>query len=634
VTLVALESVRRAFGDRVVLDRVDVRIGEGDRVGIVGRNGAGKTTLLRLLAGLEDPDGGKRAQRAGSRIGVLAQIPDVPAEASVLDVATAPLAGNREIEADLRAMEEEIAAEKDEERRARLVRRHDEVQSRFAALGGWEAPRRVEEGLSAFGFRKEDFARPAGTLSGGEKARAALAGMLAAGFDLLLLDEPTNHLDLAGIEYLEARLRDFPGAVALVSHDRRLLDALARSILYVESPKVDRYRGNFEEFEKARRLRLLTQAREAERVARYVAKEEEFIRRNIGSQRSREAVGRRRRLERLEVPNAPRPEASGPRVAFGSAPTEPKRGGESVLELRGVAARLGGRTLFEGLDLTVRRGERLGVVGRNGCGKTTLLRIASRERLPDDGEARYRGDGPAGTYDQELADLDLAKTVIQETALGKPGALEPELRDHLARFLFRGEAVFAPLTTLSGGERARVALARLTLEPTSLLLLDEPTNHLDVFAREGLEEGLSRYPGAVVLVSHDRAFLDRVTDRILHLEDGRARLYEGNYAAFERRRAEERASEGAARVREKAPSPATAKDPAPAPVAGRIRNPYKFARLEERILALEERLRAIEAETALPEVYLDGARMKALTSEREGLRSELEGLYRDWENWS
>jgi ATP-binding cassette subfamily F protein 3 len=635
LTLVALEKVRRAFGDRVILEGVSVRIGEGDRVGIVGRNGSGKTTLLRLLAGLEEPDEGRRTERSDARIGLLGQIPDVPPGASVLEVASAPLAGHREREARLRSLEEEIAEERDADRRSRLVARHDELQARFAALGGWDAPRRVEEALGAFGFRREHLGRAAGTLSGGEKARVALAGLLAAGFDLLLLDEPTNHLDLDGIEYLEGRLRDFPGAFVLVSHDRRLLDALARTVLFVESPRVERYRGNFARFEEARALRLLTRAREAERIGRFVAKEEEFIRRNIGSQRSREAVGRRRRLERLEVPQAPRPEARGPRVAFGAAPDVPRRAGEPILDLRGVAARVGERTLFEGLDLTLRRGERLGLVGRNGSGKTTLLRIALGGRAPDAGEVRFRGEGVPGTYDQELADLDLSNTVMEETKRGKPSALEGELRDHLARFLFRGEAVFSPLSTLSGGERSRVALARLTLEPTSLLLLDEPTNHLDVFAREGLEEGLARYPGGAIVVSHDRAFLDRAVDRILLLEAGRGRVYEGNYAAFEEKRAEERAREDGARERAPAPSRKDAPpEPLAAPVAGRVRNPYKFARLEERILAVEERLQAIDAEIARPEVYLDGGRMKGLAAERDALRGELEGLYREWENWS
>ncbi len=632
MALLSVQDIRKSYRGAPVLDGVSLALERGRRYGLVGPNGGGKTTLARILAGLLEPDGGTRHAARGLRIVYLPQRPELTPGRTPREEVRAAFADLEEMEARLAVLEERMGEESlpAGERRV-LLERHGNLLSEFEARGGWDRERRIEASLEGLGVPPGARDRDVSDLSGGQQTRVALARALLREPDLLILDEPTNHLDLDGVEWLENHLLGGSSTVLAVSHDRWFLDRVVTSILELEAGRLHAYPGGYAKFERLREERRERERRAHERQADRIRKEEEFIRRNIAAQRTAVARGRRKRLARLERREAPPPET--PRMAI--PPGDVPAGGSAGLLLEDVTVRFGDREVLSGLSLRVLPGQRVGVVGPNGAGKTTLLRLLAGEILPSRGRILRGRKVRVGYLPQEPERGEPGRTVLETFRARAPRLDRGEARSWLARFLFRGDEVEKDAGVLSGGEAARLALALLFLSKPNLLLLDEPTNHLDIPAREALEAALLGFPGTAIVVSHDRYLLETVAVRIVEIRPGAVIDTPGGWTEHRERRREPPA-EGPGRAGHPASRPsrearATAREGGSRP--GRIRNPFRFAKLEEEIIAREERLEEIHRELADPGLYRNPGRLKELRSELPAVQAHLARLYAEWERW-
>jgi ATP-binding cassette subfamily F protein 3 len=639
MSLLVANAVKRHFGAHEVLRGVDLRIERGEKIGCVGRNGGGKTTLLRLIVGLDSQDEGQLTLARGTRLGYVPQQPEFPAGISVLQHASGGLEELRLLQAELAGLEERLAS--GGEQPADLVQRYSELHEQLDHLGGWHAEQQIERVLSGIGLPPALWEREARTLSGGEKSRVALARELLRRPDLLLLDEPTNHLDLPGIEWLESYLREFPGAAYVISHDRRLLDNVAQVIVELEFGELRRYPGNYSKYVVLRAERYEYEQRAYEQQQDFIRKEEAFIKKHMGSQRTSEAKGRQKRLERLERLRAPRNDVRKPRLAFGSV----DRSGERVLLAEALSIGFGGRALLSGLDLRIERGDRIGLVGPNGAGKTTLLKTLAGRLPPLGGKLELGHKALVGYFDQVGGELNKDSTPYETLRRDNPLATDQEIRDHLARFLFRGEEVEALIAGLSGGEKARISLARLVWQRPTWLALDEPTNHLDLAARAALEEMLSAFPGALLCISHDREFLDNLCNRIVQLTPAGLREFRGNYSEYRAALASEAAGAQASKASPARPAPPRAEAPRSEPQkpreetprasaqAPKIRNAFKFEKLEQDIMRLEAELAGLQAALLDEATYRDGQRLRETQTRIAEVERDLQQKNHEWENW-
>ncbi|HSU15236.1 ABC-F family ATP-binding cassette domain-containing protein [Longimicrobium sp.] len=639
MTLVRLQDAGKQYGDRWIIRHVDFHVAKGERWGIVGRNGIGKTTLLKLITGEDEPTEGDVWRHPGLRFTHMRQERGETSSGTIAQAALEPFA-------ELVAMEErlhreaarlaEIAHDGDEGRR--LMASYDRHTEEFRRRGGYEMHARAEATLEGLGFPADTWTKPLRALSGGELGRLRLVQTLLAEPDVLLLDEPTNHLDLRSTEWLEEYLKSYPGTVMVVSHDRVFLERLADHVLHLEEGTAFAYAGGFESFLEQREARRELQRRQYEQQQAHIARTEDFIRRNLAGQKTKQAKSRRTLLSRMERVGAVGEDGRGMALRFGQA----ARSGGTVMRIDGVSCAFGPRTLFAPFSAEVSRGERIAVIGPNGCGKSTLMRALAGEGAPCAGSVIPGTGVVRAYYRQDFAHLDEAKTVWQEVSDGVKGTM-PELRGHLGRFLFSGDDIQARIGSLSGGEQARVALAKITLQRANLLLLDEPTNHLDLESREVLEEAIEGYDGTVILISHDRAFLSATSTRVWSWTDGRFEDYPGGFDDWQdwvaRRQAG--ASEAAASSAAKqAAAQQAAAAQAPKPSGGALskneqrRREAELARLEARIHEIETRVAEIESALGDPAIYAPGAdpaRPKALADERDALTTELAEAYAAWE---
>jgi ATP-binding cassette subfamily F protein 3 len=629
------------FSGRRVLDAASLNLHEGETVGLIGANGSGKTTLLRIIAGAAQPDSGRVDRRKELRIGFMEQEPDLRSDISLHDAALSAFADLLDTERRMRELEREIAGAAADQRHDRL-RQLGALQARFEHAGGYEHESRTEAALMGMGFTRDEFARPVSVLSGGERTRLVLARLLLRDADLLLLDEPTNHLDLAGIEWLETYLRKkFRGAALIVSHDRLFLDRTVTKVLDLDAGRVKEYPGNYTQYAGQKALHRLEQTRQYQEQRAFIEKEEDFIRRYHAAQRGREARGRQKRLDRIERIAAP---THHRKIAVRFQPR--RESGEICIRAEGLSKGYGELPLFRDLDLEVARGERVAIIGPNGSGKTTLLKILLGETEPDGGTLYVGHNVSFGCLEQEPAGLNSDQTVLEAVWARDRKQDEVAVRSLLGRFLFSGDdAVGKRLRDLSGGERTRVALAGLMVDRPNALLLDEPTNHLDIPSREALEAALESYGGTLIMVSHDRYFINRLAQKLLVLDPsdpespgrtggaglpggsqgGAPKLVLGNYETYERQRQESAALAQPATQKPKKPAPPKRQAGGRPPLSKN-----RLARLEGDISRMEAEKNRLEEELAKPELYSDPVKARETPRQYEKLCRELDALYREW----
>ncbi|HEY63166.1 MAG TPA: ABC-F family ATP-binding cassette domain-containing protein [Caldilineae bacterium] len=589
MSLLIARDLAKSYGALDVFQDVNVRIERGDRIGLVGPNGQGKTTLLKVLAGIEPPTTGEVMRARSLRVGYLPQIPPDPGSrtlyADLLDI----FHDLREQAEALRSLERRMAQTSDEEELERLLTRYGKLQAQFEWAGGYEYEFRIRRVLSGLGFEEAEFHQPLSHLSGGERTRALLARLILEEPDLLLLDEPTNHLDLDAIEWLEETLLQWKGALVVVAHDRYFLDRVATRIWEMNHGRVTAYRGHYSHYVVQREQRLEHQRREWEKQQEYIAKTEAFIRRYKAGQRSREARGRLRRLERFKRQEAIERPKEDPRIRLEI--TTDLRSGDLVMATEGLVVGYDpAAPLFRCPDVEIRRGQTVALIGPNGAGKTSFVRTILGEIPPLEGKIRLGASVKVGYLAQGLANLKPDQSALEAILEVAPDLTPEQARRFLGWFLFSGDAAFQTIGTLSGGQRSRVALARLSLLGANFLILDEPTHHLDIESQEILQEVLARFPGTVLLVTHDRYLVEALATHVWELRDGRLQTYEGGYRAYLAQRA-------------------VGQESAPSDDSGRGRKDRERRKLErrqqqeerrqrERIAALEEEIVALEAELA------------------------------------
>ncbi len=608
----------------------------GERWGVLGRNGSGKTTLFNLIRGGLDPSSGTLARAAGLRVAVMDQDRDFGDAGTVWEAVAAAYAELFALERALAGHAEARAAAGDRATPA-LLERYDRDLHRFEREGGYAAAARVDAVLHGLGFDPgRARTQPLASLSGGERGRVALARQLAAPADLLLLDEPTNHLDLATTLWLEEYLRGLDAAVLLISHDRALLEAVADHVLHLEAGTATPYDAGYDAFVAQRAERRLAAQRAWRQQAARVAKEEEYIRRTIAGQNSRQAAGRRRRLERLPRLGPPPGEEPVMTVRLEAQ----GRGGDQVLVARGVGLAFGERALLGGFDAIVRRGEIVGLVGANGTGKTTLLQVIAGERAPESGTVRVPDSITVSLYRQDLAEVPDERTLYDAIADRRSKWTRGQVHGHLGRYGFSGDACLRRCGTLSGGERARMALALMELDGANLLVFDEPTNHLDVESIEALEEAIADFDGTVILVSHDRALLRALVDRVWVLHEGRITDYPGTFAEWEAASAE-RARAARAAVEEEDAQRRTkertrlrrAHDARTREAAARRTARRALEDAEAEVTRWEAEVTRLQALLAEPDRYLSGEGVReaaALGRQLDAARRSLDEAFAGW----
>jgi ATP-binding cassette, subfamily F, member 3 len=634
--LYRFENIEKAYGPHDVLKDVTWQHNPGEHVGLVGRNGSGKTTLFRLLLRQEEPDRGTIIRASGLTIGHVGQHLEAEPGMSLFDFVETAFADVLTIERKMRAIEHDLAdvSRPDHER---LLEKYSELQHDYEHADGYTLHAEVERVLTGVGFNdKPEWERPIAEFSGGQQNRAMLARVLLTRVDLLLLDEPTNHLDLNGIEFLEEFLQSFKGSYLLISHDRTFLNRTVSKIVELAHGKLIEYNGNYERFVEQRSERMEKMAVDYERQQEFIEKTQEFIRRNIAGQKTKQAKSRRKMLNRLDEAERPETDETLANFKLDAGP----RSGATALTADHIAAGYGEKRVVENFSLTVRRGERYAMMGPNGSGKSTLLKTFAGRLQPIEGVITYGHNVQTGYYDQTLGDLNPNGTVIDEVWNLDHSQTELQVRSYLAQFSFFEDDVFKKTRDLSGGERGRLALAKIMYVGGNVMLLDEPTNHLDVYTREALEEALEHFTGALIVVSHDRYFIDRVAENIILVEDGAGEVYAGNYTDLA-----ERMKAGLARpkpvvIEKTRPSPGL-RPPSPASGRGHSNNKKRLKKIDEEIAQLESRIAAAEGERerndlllCSEEVYRDGERMKKIQARNSDLKAMIELLYRKWEELS
>ena len=523
MTLVSARNLHKAFGDQVILRDTSFMVRRGDHIALVGRNGVGKTTLLDLIAGLASPDAGEVVRAGQCVVDYMAQEKAADPTLTLREFVTLARPRLAAVRDELSAMERHLH---DHPGDMAAVRRMGDLQTEFERLGGFSFDSEMAAVVTGLGFSESRLDEPLSSFSGGERNRAALARVLLGEGSLLLLDEPTNHLDIEGTEWLEEYLRNVDKACILVSHDRAFLDAVAGEVWELEDGRLERYQGGFQRYLAEREHRRQVHEHRYRHQQQEIARIEEFIRRNIAGQKTRQAQSRLKLLSRIERLPPPRRDDGSLQIDLQSA----GRSFAHVLAVKGVTLAYGDRTILEDVDFDLYRGDRMGLVGRNGCGKSTLLRSLIGELEPVCGSIRLGNRVTVGYFDQELSDLPTEGTMLQALWEVDPAAEVEVIRSRAARFGFVGEDVLKSVRALSGGEKTKLCLARLVSRPVNLLILDEPTNHLDLPAREALEQALTEYDGTLLVVSHDRFFLDRVVNRIAWIHEGRLSVYPGTWS--------------------------------------------------------------------------------------------------------
>ncbi len=630
--ILACSEITMSYGTDKILENITFNLQAGEKAGLIGVNGAGKSTLFKIIYGSIQPDSGNIFLSRGQKLGFLDQNSGLDTSSTIWNEMLSTFAHLIRMEDRLKNLETRISMEKDSGALDSHMKEYDNLREKYAREGGYEYNSRVRGVLRGLGFSDEQFQLGIHTLSGGQKTRLALAKLLLEEPDLLMLDEPTNHLDISALEWLEDFLKDYKKGVFIISHDRYFLDAVTTTTLELENCLCRKYTGNYSEYVKQKAVDREIQQKHFEQQQKEIARMEAFIEQQRRWNREKNIIAaesRQKAIDRMEKLEAPKVLPGKIKITFKSAITS----GNDVLSTEALSKEFPGKPLFSGIHFELKRNETVFLLGPNGCGKSTLLKILAGRLLQTSGTFEYGHKIILGYYDQELQDLDESRTVLEEVWDTDDGLTHTQIRNVLAQFLFTGEDVYKPVGILSGGEKSRVALAKLMLSGSNFLLLDEPTNHLDINSREALEEALMSFDGTILAVSHDRYFIRKLATRIIEMTGDSLMDYKGDYSYY----LEYRKSPGASS--EEAPE---------ASVSGskleRLENKEEksrrrrlerlLAQSEEEISQTEERLAAIDSEMSGEAVQSDHIALTALLEEQTRLKSKLEELYQSWELYS
>ena len=638
--LATFSKVSKFFGARDIVEEADWSIEDLRRIGFIGNNGAGKTTLFKMLLGEEEPSAGAISRQKGLTVGHLSQHPSfTPGHTLHQEMLTA----HPELlvlEEEMKRLEHEMADEAvaaDADRLEKVMNRYADVQGQFTALDGYSYESRAESVLGAMRFGKEEFDRDVASFSGGEKTRLMLAKLLISQPRLLLLDEPTNHLDTRMCEWLEDFLKGYEGTLICISHDRYFLDHVVDEIVELKDARLTCYPGNYSFYKenKDKQQELAAKAKAEQKAM--IARTEDFIARNIAGQNTKQAQARRKMLEKLEIVEGPERKARG--MVFEL--NQKQASGKEVASFQGVAKRFGERELLKPFEHTLYRGTRVGLIGPNGAGKTTLLKVLIGKEPASAGGTALGGGVDLGYYDQFQSSLEPKNTVMNEIWTWLPGQGQQTIRGIGGRFLFSGDDIDKKISSLSGGEKARLMLAKLMIQGPNFLVMDEPTNHLDILSREVVEESLDGYEGTLLVVSHDRYFLDRECNEIWELDGAQIRIYDGNYSAYlaekrQRERAEAAAPPAkpkvAERPRDNPPSAAQRDREADKEAARKAKElARRQQELETSIAELEGRKKELEDAFLDPELTKRPDKMRSLSEELGTVKDRLEAAFDKWQ---
>jgi len=661
MSILTVTNLEKSFGTDLLFSEITFSVAAGQKIGLVGRNGCGKTTLLKILLGQELPDAGKASLAAGCSLGYLRQEAPVFPEHTILEEAQTVFAPVRALESEVGRWEEAMGAADTDDALELAMDEYAHAREAFEAAGGYRHEADIPQVLEKLGFAAADHAKRVGSCSGGEQTRLALAKIVLARPDLLILDEPTNHLDIAATEWLEGFLRAYEGAVLLVSHDRYFLDAVVDTVADVENQRLTVFKGNYTHFRQQKSERQARQQELYEQQQAEIGRLQDIIKKNMGGDATQSKMRHRMqgRIERMDKAERVVTDTRNVRALFDADGAG--RIGRDVLRSEGLTKTYGDRALFDNLSFLLERGDRTGLVGPNGAGKTTLVKIILGMEQPTLGAVSLGYNARVAYFSQHAADSLRPDISVLDLVLDTADMTETEARNYLARFLFTGDDVYKSVGMLSGGEKNKLALARMILEPCNLLILDEPTNHLDIASCEALTEMLSSYAGTLLLVSHDRYLLNATTTKTLALDGaGGGTLFEGNYSAWrESQRSPALNPKAAALARRAAPTPSPAPiapNPTnsngngasktngtsngaakPTPPGMNARDLSKArARARERVLttesavsATESRIGEVEARLARPSETV--ADMVALAAEHTRLQDDLLTALSTWE---
>ena len=627
-------NISKSFGSNEIIKDANFLVNEHEKVAIVGVNGAGKTTLLKILTGEEHADSGNVILAKDAKLGYLRQINNVDSTLSIIDELYTVIEHILNMEKRMLDMQEQmqhLSGEALEE----LYSSYTALTHSYELMDGYAAKSKVIGILKGLGFDENDFDRKINTLSGGQKTRVFLAKLLLEEPDIILLDEPTNHLDLRSIEWLESYLLNYKGAVIIVSHDRYFLDKIVSKVIDIENAEVQMYSGNYSDFSAKKQMLLdakmkeyLNQQQEIKHQEAVITKLKQFNR----EKSIKRAESRQKQLEKIERVEAPKTHIENMRLSLDIS----KESGKDVLTVHDLSKSFDEKHLFSNINFEIKRGERVAIIGDNGTGKTTLLKIINGLLTPDTGEVIYGSNVSIAYYDQEHQVLHMDKTLFDEISDTYPEMNNTQIRNILAAFLFTGEDVYKKIGDLSGGERGRVSLVKLMLSKANFLLLDEPTNHLDILSKDVLESALNSFPGTICYVSHDRYFINKTATRILDLTGNRLLNYIGNYDYYIEKR---EAVEGAANlsnnnIEEK---PTEISDSKQEWIENKTAQAQKkkvtnaLNKCEKEIEKLEEKLALIDEEFANPEISSNVGKLMELQKEKTALEEKLEKLMNEWE---
>ena len=627
-------NISKSFGSNEIIKDATFLVNEHEKVAIVGVNGAGKTTLLKILTGEESADSGSITLAKDAKLGYLRQINNVDSALSIIDELYTVIEPILNMEKRMSQMQEDMkhltGSELEE-----LYSSYTALTHSYELMDGYAAKSRVVGILKGLGFEEADFDRKINTLSGGQKTRVFLAKLLLEEPDIILLDEPTNHLDLRSIEWLESYLLNYKGAVIIVSHDRYFLDKIVSKVIDIENGNVQMYLGNYTDFSNKKQMLLdakmkeyLNQQQEIKHQEAVITKLKQFNR----EKSIKRAESRQKQLEKIERVEAPQTYSENMRLSLDIS----KESGKDVLTVHNLSKSFDQKKLFWDINFEIKRGERVAIIGDNGTGKTTLLKIINGLLEPDTGEVIYGANVSVAYYDQEHQVLHMDKTLFDELSDTYPEMTNTQIRNILAAFLFTGEDVYKKIADLSGGERGRVSLVKLMLSKANFLLLDEPTNHLDIVSKDVLENALNNFPGTVCYVSHDRYFINKTATRILDLTENRLLNYIGNYDYYiEKREAVEEAAN--LTNTEQAEKPADVSESKKEWIDNKTVQAQKkkvknaLNKCEKEISEIEDKLQTVDEEFANPENASNVGKLMELQKQKEALEKRLDKLMEDWE---